>query len=225
MSKVETSVQLLREAVQIRKSISQLYTKYHALGKAAMFSIEGLQKNDLKRAVDAVHYLGGGWPTPTSKGRMEALLDNFAGMYKVLDFAGYGYLVEEHLKDLGISVSLMEDKTFKNAAVSKSELQVLSKMFEIPQLDDVADLKQLLAKIIDEADIIQTEICQLADKIKDDIKPEVIELLGVENVEYDRLFDLVKVEAKPEKITAKKSKFTTIVKNFQDGVRSIKSLT
>lgn len=104
-TRAKQAVAKIKEAVSVRAQITELYKEYRALSNVACEAAI-LSHNNLKRAVDALYYFGGGWPTPDSKGRMEALLDNFVGMYRILHFIGEGHKVETHLKKYGVTVSL-----------------------------------------------------------------------------------------------------------------------
>lgn len=73
---IKKGIETVKRAIEVRAQISELYQQYHALSAVAGRAAE-VKHHDFKRAVDALYYLGGGWPSENSKGRMEALLDNF----------------------------------------------------------------------------------------------------------------------------------------------------
>lgn len=107
----------------LSETAHEIYTaKYHALTGATASAPRDISRGDFKRAADAIYYLGGGWPNATSRGRMEILLDNFVGMYRILDFIGRGDMVVEHLKGLGVKVSLDPEFKIKNRSINYVEL-------------------------------------------------------------------------------------------------------
>src|SRR5271154_6219700 len=98
MTNPRKAISGITKAVEIRGQITKLYKRY----RKHQIAVEGAAKvapHNFKRAVDAVYYLGGGWPHPSSKGRMEAVLGNVAEMYRVLTFVGKGEMVENYLAD------------------------------------------------------------------------------------------------------------------------------
>ncbi len=217
MSKDEKSLDELEKAVEIRKEISRLYEEYRVVKDAALKSAH-IPHHDFKRAVDAIHYLGGGWPSENSKGRMEAAIDNVAGMYKVLHFAGLGNMVEDHFAQNGILIQLCD--SIKDVDLGEDEMKFLEREFNLTRMvgekPKFKKLSELIRFLLDEGNRLQTLICNLADEIKFNLKPLVKEKFGVENEEYDRLFDLARFTAdgKDDKALKKKAAVNTSISSF-----------
>jgi hypothetical protein len=222
---IEAAIQQLHEAVDTRVTISEHYRHYKSLSSIACLVIES-SHNDIKRAVDALYYFGGGWPTENSKGRMESLLDNFAGMFKVMEFAGFGDMVTEHLAKQGISVTINEK--FEDAELTENDYKYLTNEMksDIFNVRDFKTRSDLVSGIIMELQDTQGIICKLADKIKLELKPSISSKLGIEDQEYDRLFDITRIVkvGSPKakiKITDKKSKVETSISGFNKGFNNL----
>lgn len=223
--KVETAIQQLYEAVDIRAEISSHYKHYRVLSNIACLVIES-SPADIKRAVDALYYFGGGWPTENSKGRMEALLDNFAGMFKVMEFAGFGDMVTSHLAKHGISITC--NNKFEDAPLSENDYKFLSNELKssIFNIHDFKNRSDLISGIIMELQDTQGIICKLADKIKLEFRPSISEKLGIEDEEYDRLADItktIKAGTPKAKVSAanKKSRVESSISGFNLGVNNL----
>jgi hypothetical protein len=191
--KLKQGLASVKKAIEVRAEITELYRQYHALSTAAGFSA-GIKHFDFKRAVDALYYLGGGWPSPNSKGRMEALLDNFAGMYRILDFIGRGKLVQEHLANYGMAVTLDPKFAIDNVELTVNDRIALNREYNVAAfgVENPKDLRDLVSQLVEACQMIQGDICKLADTIKDGYRPSAQEALGVTDEEYDRLHDIVK---------------------------------
>ena len=220
----------VQQAVEVRKEISALYKQYRSLSEAACLAAR-ITRNDFKSAVDAIHYLGGGWPSENSKGRMERLLDNFVGMYRVLDFIGRGHLVRDHLKNLGVTVSLDPDFAITNTELSHNECLMLQGKFNIEYygIEKPKDTRQLVRGLVDACEMLQTDICGKADLIKDNLRPKAQKHLGVEDEEYDRLFTIVRFSgggaSKPKKVQDVKVKTAESVSNFNRALGVVDKVT
>lgn len=229
MSKAKQALDLIQEAVQVRAKITELYKQYRDLSNTACLAAQ-LNHRDLKRAVDALYYLGGGWPSPTSKGRMEALLENFVGMYRILDFIGKGTLVVEHLTKFGVKVSLDREFKIENAELTVNEKKYLESNFPVMyhEVGEINTIRDLVRAVIAECEVLQGEICQLADTIKDNLKPAAQKHLELEDAEYDRLHAIVRMTAADtpraeDKAQSKKVAFTTSVTGFHAGLAALGS--
>ena len=224
------AVGIINEAVSTRKNISELYKQYNALTAAAVFVRPDVKHSDLKRASDALYYLGGGWPTEKSRGRMEALLDDFSAMYRILDFIGSGNLVTAHLLKLGITIKLDRAFEIENSEVTPAEIKFLnseynSELFGILS-SDIKDTRDLFSVIIMALQELQGEICFLADSIKLILKPQAKSVLGIENEEYDRLRDFLNIKSKPQSKTLfKKTKIDTSLVNYRAGLVALSELS
>lgn len=223
----EEAIDLISAAVKVRSEITEHYNQYKGLTAIAVFA-SGVSHHDIKKAVDALYYLGGGWPSANSKGRMEALLDGFAGMYRVLDFIGNGHLVEDHLKPYGISVSLLAEKAIPNKTFGANELKFLDAEYssEYFNLTDITDTRSLVSAIVEECQALQGLICKKADSIKLDLRPNAKDVLGIEDVEYDRLVDFVKLQNKDddrskEKAVNKRTQISSSISSFNMGLMTI----
>jgi hypothetical protein len=191
--KIKSALASVKRAVEIRAEITELYKQYHCLSAAAMFS-GGIAHWDFKRAVDAIHYFGGGWPSPGSKGRLEALLDNFVGVYRVLEFIGKAHMVETHLANLGVTIKLADAFKIDDAELEPNDIVYLTREYNLAAfgVENPKTLRELVTMLVDAADMIQTDICKKADMIKDGLRPSAKLELGIEDEEYDRLHDVVK---------------------------------
>lgn len=223
----KNGIKLINQAIVVRSEISDLYSKYRSLSNLAKESSEILH-GDLKRAVDALYYFGGGWPTENSKGRMEALLDNFTGMYRVLDFIGEGSKVEAHLARMGIKVSIDAEFKIVNRELGANEIAYLRKEFKstVFNIKDLRDSRDLVSAIVMECQELQGNICRLADTIKDGLHPQAKESLGVEDEEFDRLCDIAKTVSKgtpKAEVSAvnKKVKINNSITAFHAGLKAI----
>lgn len=226
--KAQEAIDIIKAAVNVRSEITTHYQQYKGLTNIAVEAC-GASHHDIKKAVDALYYLGGGWPSENSKGRMEALLDGFAGMYRVLDFIGSGHLVEQHLQPYGINVSIDADKKIKNKPFTENDKKFLDAEYSSAyfNLDEVTDVRQLVTAIVEECRELQSKICQKADLIKLELRPNAKGTLGIEDAEYDRLHDFVKLSAEEddrsaEKAVNKRVQITSSITSFNQGLRAIK---
>lgn len=220
--KLKQGLATVKEAIATRKKISELYLKYHEFS-SIVGDAAGIKHWDFKRSVDALYYLGGGWPHQNSKGRMEALLDNFIGMYRVLDFIGQGNLVVKHLADQGVTVSLDPKFKIDDRELTPNEIAFLRKTAGYANLDGVNTVSGLVGACVNACRGLQGDICKLADTIKDGLKPKAQEALGVTDAEYDRIHDIVKfsqggTDKGKSKAHAKKVKTNESITNYHQAV-------
>lgn len=198
---LQSGITHLKEATKIRQRISAIYRRYRSLSKVVQNLSKGKIKHfDVKRAVDAVHYFGGGWPHPKSKGRMEAMLDSFAGMYKVLHATGRGDMVKDYLRKKGITVNLTKVGQLRDLNIDADQMEYISKKYGLPK---ATTLFELMNKVINECDHMQGKICGLADIVRDDLKPKIEEELDVDSPEYKRLMDVMKLKMGTERAEAR----------------------
>lgn len=207
MSK-ELGIKTLKAAVDVRVGITKKYSKYTIIANQ-VFLEAGIAKHDFKRAVDAFYY-NGGWPHPNSKGRLEAFLDNFAGVVKVLDFVGRIDKVEQLLAPHGITIKLKKADKIKDGKLKMSVPDVFDKK--------PLTIKELVTQAISLCEELQGEICEDADHIKYELKPVAQKELGVADQEYDRIMGAMRIKATGEtgmnKIQSKKKVVADSVKNF-----------
>lgn len=214
---IRIGLDLVQQAVEVRASITEHYRTYATLSKIVQTTAL-VEHADFKNAVDALYYLGGGWPTENSKGRMECLLDNFTGMYKILTLIGSGYLVENYLEKKGIKVTLTEP--IQNVPLSTADVKLLNEEFEMIQFGfKPSTLSELVSMAVNEARHLQRFICENADKIKKELKPQAKQQLAVEDEEFDRLFTLTKFRNKSEKVTKTKNAIENSVSHFKTALR------
>lgn len=201
MQQIESGIAHLKEATKLRQKISAIYKRYGKLSKVVQNLSKGKIRHwDVKRAVDAVHYFGGGWPHPKSKGRMEAMLDAFAGMYKVLHASGRGNMVVEYLRKKGITVKLTKVGQLRDLDITSDQMEYISKKYGLPS---ATTLFELMNKVINECDHMQGKICGLADIVRDDLKPKIEKELDVDSPEYKRLMDVMKLKMGTDKADAR----------------------
>lgn len=193
-SKIESGMNRIKDAIQLRNEINEEYLEYRKFASLACQAV-GLEPYDFKRAVDGVYYFGGGWPSPKSKGRLESLLDNFVNVYMILDFAGMGDMVTDHLAKYGMTISMNPENKLKDAELSGNEqLYIRQKLLEISS--DFSDhtfttLSELVLCSIMNCVEIQGTICKLADECKE-VSAGAQNDLEVEDQEFKRLFNLSK---------------------------------
>ena len=226
--RAKEAVAAIKEAVGIRAQITELYKSYRDLSNLACEAAQ-LHHRDLKRAVDALYYLGGGWPSENSKGRMEALLENFVGMYRILHFAGYGSIVEEHLKKFGVTATLAKEFQIENRELEHNEREYLRRNYgsKVFSERDLRDVRDLVDAVIMECQGLQRDICGLADEIKDGLKPTAQALLEIEDAEYDRLFALTRLGMSEspkadDQAVSKRHKIHTSLSGMNAGMAHIK---
>lgn len=236
--KLAKAVTIIRTAVDVRRQITDLYAQYNALCGAVTLASAGeagngvVKRPDLKRAVDALYYLGGGWPSPTSKGRMEALLDNFVGMYRVLDFIGEGSKVTEHLRKLGVTVALDPEFKLRNFELTPNDRKALNAEYRLAVLlgDDPTDFYELVSFVVMACQDLQSEICGLADQIKDDLRPAAMRTAEIQDEEYNRLHKLVQLRVKDtarteDRVRAVRGTIDSSISNFNLAVQFTKEPT
>lgn len=201
MQQIESGIAHLKEATKLRQKISAIYKRYGKLSKVVQSLSKGKIKHwDVKRAVDAVHYFGGGWPYPNSKGRMESMLDAFAGMFKVLHASGRGDMVKEYLRKKGITINLTKVGQLRDLNIDADQMKFISKKYGLPK---ASTLFELMEKVITECDGMQGKICGLADIVRDDLKPKIEKELDVDAPELTRLMDVMKLKLGTEKAEGK----------------------
>ena len=222
--KAEQALGIIRTAVGVREEITEHYRQYKALTDIAELAV-AVPHADVKKAVDALHYLGGGYPSPNSKGRMEALCDGFAGMYKVLEFIGEAQIVVKHLAQYGITVALADEHKLKDRDLTENELKFLDAEYSAAffNLSTVKTTRELVTTIVMECNELQTQICKKADVIKDELRPSAQETLEIDDPEYDRLHDFVKLQigSKPEKAQSKRIKINTSLSGMNAGLAQL----
>jgi hypothetical protein len=191
--KLKAALGTVKKAIDVRAQISEIYKQYDGLAKSAVLSAQ-IPRTDFKRAVDAIHYLGGGWPTPNTKGRMESLLDNFAGMYRVLEFIGRGDMITNYLAGHGMTITLDPAMAIQDGPLAPNDVLLLNREYNLMAFGiyHPKTVRELVSQLVDAAEMLQTDICKLADMIKDDLRPNAQRELGVTDEEYDRLHDIVK---------------------------------
>jgi len=158
-----------------------------------------------------IYYLGGGWPHPSSKGRMEAALDNVAELYRILAFIGKGELVEKHLAEHGITIKL-DPKHRLDVRIDRG---------------DRDRVREIITFAVDACLELQKEICQLADIIKDDLRPMIKRELEIKDEEYRRLYGLARVIKKRtdrsyKRFAGKKVSIEQSLENFETGLVELK---
>lgn len=214
---MSSPIENIKEAVKVRKIINGFYAKYRALSKIAQVTAL-IDHHDFKRAVDAVYYLGGGWPSANSRGRMEAAIENMVGMYKVLTLAGKGYMVEKHFAKFGVKIELTEK--IQDTDLSAADIALLRREYELSsfEIDDkqASKLSTLVSALIEEAYHLQRDICQHADIIKHSLKPAAKNALGIMDEEYDRLFIQAKFNesGKPDKAQSKRAETSNSITSY-----------
>jgi hypothetical protein len=179
----------INKAAEIRNEISNHYKEYKNVTDLITFA-SGISHNDFKKSVDAIHYLGGRFPSPNSKGRLESLLDDLVGIVKVLKFIDMDSCINEHLSQYGISISIKPEHEIKDFKLSNDDIKYIKSVCH--KFSDCKTLKELFISAFSECDNIQTTICTKADTIKLDIKQTVMTNTHIESHEFSRLIDFTK---------------------------------
>jgi hypothetical protein len=91
---------------------------------------------------------------------------------------------------------------------------------------DLITVSSLVRRAVMLCDGLQGEICQLADDIKDNLRPAAKKELDIEDEEYDRLFDLAKTAGNDsprsnQKVIDKKVKIGNSISAFNVGVTAL----
>ena len=89
-----------------------------------------------------------------------------------------------------------------------------------------ADTRELVTTIVMECNELQTQICKKADVIKDELRPNAQSTLEIEDAEYDRLHDFVKLsigttKSAPDKAHNKRIKLNTSLTGLNAGLAQL----
>lgn len=230
MSTEINAIHKFKEAVSIRiDEINVLYAKYKSFSQIACQAII-IKKQYFKKAVDAIYYLGGGYPNPSSPGRLEEAVSDLSEIYKILDFIGEAQEVERLFLKHGITISLnkkYQDEQL-NIAEQKTVANELSKFNIKVELDAINSTKKLSLFIFNECIELQRSICQLADNQKALLKSAQKDL-NISDPEKNRLFDLTKIHRalkkdNIDKLKKKKSLISTSFSGFNKGLEILERL-
>lgn len=194
VSPTEHGAKLFEQAANVRLSVDGLHKHYRAVSAVvtrAFGDEHSISHKDVKTAVDAIHYLGGGYPSPNSPGRMEEMLDRMIGMFRLLTIMGRGNMVTDYCAERGVQIKLARGAEIKNKPVSRLLHNGLVKSFREAGVPDGAiepteDLSTLYATFIEYLNEVQTSICEGANVIKHEIRPAARNTCGLENAEFGR---------------------------------------
>lgn len=212
---VQKGVELLEEAADIRLRITDMYGEYRELTKLMItFAGESVKHKDIKSAVDAIHYFGGvGYPHPNSPGRMEALLDKFVGMYRVLHFVGKGEMVVDHLAKHGMSLKVDEKQFLKDAKLGRDQIALLHKTCQELKVSvpfTINTTSELFRFGLDLLNGMQSNICNASNRIRKEIRPRITREVGLEREEIKRGVTAAKLAKKERtKAAVKRRKSST----------------
>ena len=219
---IRINLDKIQEAVDIRRGLKDMYAQYGVISKA-MQVVALIEHSDFKGAVDAIYYLGGGWPTENSKGRMERLLDNFSGMYKVLTLIGKGNLVEEHLAEQGIVVQLQQP--LDDTKLSEDDIRYIGNELELKPFGFKAKTTAgLMKEAVNYCLDLQRSICQGADAEKDLLK-SAGQGLEIDNAELSRLEDLTRLKDVPKRSVKKRNGTEISISNYRTTLKSFDERT
>ena len=131
---------MLGSSVKIRREINEkLWKGMNKLSKNFQ-ALTGLTHHDFQIAKDMIYYQGG-WPSPGTKPRVEKSVENFAQMCRVLNYLGRDQQLKQALAEHGLELKF---KPLSGKASAKTQ------------------------RVIEEALVLQAEICKKADQIKYD---------------------------------------------------------
>lgn len=229
---VQKGVELLEEAADIRIGITEMYSEYRELTKMMIvFAGETVKHKDIKSAVDAIHYFGGvGYPHPNSPGRMEALIDKFVGMYRVLEFIGKGQMVVDHLAKHGMQLKIEQSQLLKNAKLGVNQMALLEKTckelkVDIPQsVYTTADLFRFGIGLLND---MQSNICNASNRIRKEIRPELTREVHLEREEIKRGITAAKLKKKEriKSATKKRKSSTRSYRGFLDIAKRLEGVS
>lgn len=143
----------------------------------------GIDKPDMKyfkNAYDFKKYLGGGWPSKNSKGRMEEHLDVLGHVFRIFCHTdGVDNIINKYLlQKYGLQLTVVDQQKafFKQHDFSQKEKDAIRKSCEKHLIDtssfnDVNNVV-LLNTMVNLAIEIQNDICQHADIIKIELAGE-----------------------------------------------------
>lgn len=212
MDELKKGLTNIKMAVDVRAKITKMYSEYNIISNQVTLETD-ITRADFKRAVDALYYLGGGWPHANSKGRLETMLDNFAAVLRILDFAGSAHVIHDHLAKHGITVKLSKSEQIKKHKLDHTPPDLFS---------SPANNQDLVHQAITLCMSLQKEICENADVIKYSLKPGAKKSLMVEDEEYDRLFGAMRLkttgERGSEKLRQRQKVVTSSVHNFETAI-------
>lgn len=202
------------KAVSIRTQIDDLYKQYSVL-KNIFKDVFNEDETKLKEVVDGIYYLGGGWPSPNSKGRLELAVEKFATLFRFLKLIGKEHLITDELEKYGITIK--QTRQIKTYKLSDIEIQYLKREHNRTFPLGITN-KDILQILINDGLELQRDICQLADKCKDLLKnPEN----GIEEIEMKRLYSIVRIKAKPKSKQEKVNKRVNKILTSMDGFTSV----
>ncbi|AVH84999.1 hypothetical protein RsoM2USA_70 [Ralstonia phage RsoM2USA] len=194
---------LINRAVSIRLEITDHYHEYEELKRlfAWLFNDD---KKHLKTIVDGLYYLGGGWPTENTQGRLESMLDSFVKCYKYYHLIGKSDIINKYLEPHGIEISLT--RTVDSSDIDDTDAKYLMKEHSIfATFKNTENRRDVMMEIVERCMELQGQICEKADIIKLDIKKKMKSNFGLDAPEFGRLVDIEKLKRvrKPEKVRSK----------------------
>ena len=152
----------VKAAADIRVEIDEdLHSRYKAM-KGLFEEIFGLEGSAFKQAVDMVYYAGG-YPSENSPAKIDVLVDNVLAIAKIFHATERLHILYKKFEDRGMKLILNEVILEKPVAFTTKQ-QVAWKFITAAEFPETNIA--LLKKIMDEALILQAEICEKADRIK-----------------------------------------------------------
>lgn len=218
----------LNDSVKIKIKSDEKWKDFNNL-KTCFDKTFPIYKGNFKVISDWIYYLGGGWPRETSKGRMEEALDKFATAYIFLTLINRQNIANNYLNRFGISINLNNkniekikfDLNEKNISKFKSSWK---KVFGVKKSVPKNSI-DLVNDLVNKAQELQRDICNLADKIKIDIVEDVKEDCELSKRNFLQCVSLGKINTKEKEKLFKKKK-TEIIKEkineFHEAIKTIK---
>jgi hypothetical protein len=205
----------LNEAVEIRKEISFLYKEYRKVS-ACIFELTSMSHIVFKRTVDAIHYLGGGWPSKNSLGRMESCVKSFAELFHSLSFIERESLIVKELAKYGLTISVNQniESKFTDMKLTKNDFKYIETEYAI-EFTECETSKELTKEAVSMCNDLQTDICKLADKLKLEYKESIQLEYEIEEPEYIRLFKITKIKNNKKNM---EKKLTAIQQKYKKSI-------
>lgn len=220
MSNDQALKELVDEASDIRIDINKKWKIIHGLKDiyGLFFKVDKSDIKYFKNAYDFIKYLGGGWPSKNSKGRMEEHLDALGHVFRMFSLTkGHDNIINKYLREkYGLELTVIDKQKalFHDYDFSQKEKDGIKKLCEKHLIDvsklDVTSRVTLLNTMLSLGVEIQNDICKHADIIKLNLAHEAKSECKI----YKRNFlETVKLGVKRK--TAKAKSFEKLLANTQ----------
>jgi hypothetical protein len=169
-------VKVTDESVGIRIDINENY--HPVMSKLRkLFNLSTFKKPKFFKILNDFVYYKGGYPRPDSPPKLNDFLDIFGNIFQLYKFLGNESEINQILEDnYGIKVSVVSssdlDEPLEIMKLKKFQ-KLWSQVFD--EEYDGQSKKEIIEKLVDRGQDLQSTICKLADQIKIDNAKEVEE--------------------------------------------------